>query len=143
MTITFYLNDFRFILSREERVPLVGLSHVLLCLAKQMLTAYHNNIKEHFVKRLLRFINQTVPKDENIAEAIKKAELRKWKKKAIFKKLEIPEQYKEWAIAHLNRIIPSDIVNGIEYDVKVNPNKHIPCLIYMNRIFEEIGTKLF
>ncbi len=68
--MTFYLCDFRFLLSREERFPLVGLSHVLLYLAKPMLTAYHNNIKEHFVKRLLRYVNQIVPKDENITEAL-------------------------------------------------------------------------
>ena len=137
--MTFYSNDFRFLLFREERFLSVGLSHVLPYSAKQMLTAYHNNIKEHFVKRFLRFINQIVSKYENVTEAIKKAELRRLKK-AIFKKLEIPEQYKEWATTHLHRIIPSDIVNGIEYDVKVNPNKYIPCLIYTNRIFEDIGT---
>jgi hypothetical protein len=68
------MNDFTKLLSRQERLCLDGLSHVLPYLAKQMLTAYHNNIKEHFVKRLFGFVNKTVSEYETNMQDVKKKE---------------------------------------------------------------------
>ncbi len=138
----FYLSDFGNLLSRPDRFCLDGLSHVLPYLATQMLTAYHNNIKEHFVKRLFGFVNKTVSEYETNMQDAKSQ--RRLLKKAILSKSDVPEErYNEWARKHLNSLIPDDIGKGIHYDVKVNPNKYIPCMIYMNRIFEESDIKLF
>ena len=137
----FYMDDFTKLLSRQERLCLDGLSHVLPYLAKQMLTAYHNNIKEHFVKRLFGFVNKTVSEYETNMQDVKKK--RKLLKNAIFTKSNVPEYYNEWARKHLNYLIPEDVGKGVPYDVKVNPNKYIPCMIYMNRLLEETDCKLF
>jgi hypothetical protein len=106
-----------------------------------MLTAYHNNIKEHFVKRLFGFVNKTVSIYETNIQYAKSQ--RKSLKKAIFSKSDVPEIYNEWARKHLSSLIPEDVGKGIPYDVKAKPNKYIPCMIYMNQVFEESDSKLF
>ena len=55
----FYEDEFKGLLSNPTGCCRSGLGHVLPYLATQMVTSYHNNIKEHFMTRLLRFINKT------------------------------------------------------------------------------------
>jgi hypothetical protein len=54
----FYEDEFKGLLSNPTGYCRSGLGHVLPYLATQMVTAYHNNVKEHFMTRILRFINK-------------------------------------------------------------------------------------
>ena len=54
-----YEYEFKGLLSNPTGYCRSGLGHALPYLATQMVTAYHNNINEHFMTKLLRFINKT------------------------------------------------------------------------------------
>jgi len=55
----FYNLEFKRLLAHEDKFDLCNYSFLLPYLAMQMHTAINNNLKEHFVTRLLRFINKT------------------------------------------------------------------------------------
>jgi hypothetical protein len=52
------------------------------------------------------------------------------------------DAYKERAAEHLAFIVPSGYEKNIGYDVEANPDKYIPCTIYMNSVLEEKGPAL-
>ena len=61
-----YKDEFGGLVSNGTKYSLTYIGHVLPYLAKQMVTAYHNNIKEDFITRLMRFINKMTEKYEKI-----------------------------------------------------------------------------
>ena len=60
----FYIKHFKTVLDHDEKQDLCNLTYNIPYLATQMHTAIHNNLKEHFTKRFLRFINLTTTKYE-------------------------------------------------------------------------------
>ena len=57
---SFYESEFKHCqLITHDKFDLKRLSHILPYLATQIHTAIHNNLKEHFITRLYRFINKT------------------------------------------------------------------------------------
>lgn len=63
-------------LIKKEKFDLKCLSYLLPYLAIQINTSYQNNIKEHYGKHLLRFINKTTTEDKEIKNKIKKTVFR-------------------------------------------------------------------
>ena len=57
----FYELEFKHLLTHTNKHDLRLLTQVMSYLATQIHTGIMNNLKEHFVTRLLRFINQTTP----------------------------------------------------------------------------------
>ena len=55
----FNISEFKPLIAHEDKFKLCNYTQLLAYLATQMHTAIHNNLKEHFVTRLLRFINKT------------------------------------------------------------------------------------
>ncbi len=55
----FYEAEFKDLIT-HDKFDLKNISFLLPYLATQMHTAIHNNLKEHFITRLYRFINKTV-----------------------------------------------------------------------------------
>ena len=55
----FYEDEFKDLLSNPTGYCRTHLGCILPYLATQMVTAYHNNIKQHFMTRILRFVNRT------------------------------------------------------------------------------------
>ena len=55
----FYDNEYKNLV-KHEKTNLIGKSHLLSYLATQIYTSLHNNVQEHFIQHLLRFINITV-----------------------------------------------------------------------------------
>jgi hypothetical protein len=55
----FYISEFKPLLAHDDKFELRNYTFLLPYLATQMHTAIYNNLKEHFVTRLLRFINKT------------------------------------------------------------------------------------
>eukprot|EP00912_Choanoflagellata_sp_UC4_P000109 UC4_evm1s74 len=77
---TFYEDHFKEVLAHNEKHDLCNLSFNIPYLATQMHTAIHNNLKEHFIKRLLRFINLTTTEcEQGLSKHEAKAERRKLK----------------------------------------------------------------
>jgi hypothetical protein len=108
-----------------------------------MHTGLHNNLKEHFVTRLLRFINNTVSEYEEglIKEEVKKE--RKLLKDALFANAAVPERYVKWSEQHRKHILPTSWQVSLPYDVKVYPVKYLTHSFYMNSVLEAHCFKLF
>ena len=75
-------------------------------LATQINTSFTNNIKEHFIIRIRRFMNIFSPFPLETKE--QKKEFQKIKNFILFDKLdEIPDKYKEWGRKIRNNFLPS------------------------------------
>ena len=73
----FYTTEFQPLLMHSEKHDLRNFTYLLPYLATQMHTGLYNNLKEHFLTRLLRFINKTVSEYE---EGLTKDEVKKERK---------------------------------------------------------------
>jgi hypothetical protein len=139
----FYTREFQPLLAHSEKHDLRNFTTLLPYLATQIHTGLHNNLKEHFITRLLRFINKTTSVYE---EGLTKEEVKKERqalKNAVFAKEQVPIRYTAWAKEHLGHIVPSTWDVSLPYDVKVYPEKYITHSFYMNLILERDGHKLF
>jgi len=90
-------------------------------LAQQIQTSFNNNIKEHFLTRIRRFMNLTNPypeTDKRVFGKVKSLILLDHHDK-------IPPEYQEWSQMIKKQYLPEkyDICYG--YDVKVYPEKYI------------------
>ena len=112
-------------------------------LATQMHTAIHNNLKEHFIKRLLRFINLTTPTYESGLTKDEAKSERKLLKDALFANDEslVPDRYKAWYASHRPRYLPSSWKVSLPYDTKANSSRYLGHSLYMNKCLEEQGCK--
>jgi hypothetical protein len=128
----FYTNEFE-PLFKAVKFDLKNLSFVFSYIVKQIVTNYETNIKEHYAKHLIRFINKTTTEDKDKRKEIKKA---------VIDGEKIPDEFKDWYTSHKNHIVPS-ITKSIAYDVKASPQKFLKCMIYMNSILEPKEHKLF
>lgn len=53
-------------------------------------------------------------------------------------------KFDDWKRRHLSRIVPANVTNSIDYDVKVQPLRYLKGMLYMNAHLEdELKTKLF
>ena len=141
----FYTQEFKPLLSHEEKFDMRYYSHLLSYLATQMHTAIHNNLKEHFVTRLLRFINKTAPAYEECLDKVATRKTRRDLKNAIFKndKSLVPERYAEWHEKHREHIAPGEWKESLAYDAKANPQRYLFSSFYMNDVLEDMKCKLF
>jgi len=64
----FYDNHFKPLLNGKEKYNLFNKSQLVNYLSTQMATCYKNNIKEHFITRMRRFLNITKPITNNDIE---------------------------------------------------------------------------
>ena len=108
-----------------------------------MHTAIHNNLKVHFIKRLLRFINLTTPTYESGLTKDEVKSERKLLKDALFANDEslVPDRYKAWYASHRPRCLPSSWEVSLPYDTKANSSRYLGCSLYMNKCLEEQGCK--
>lgn len=130
----FYKEEFQPLI-KKENYSLKNLTYLIPYLIKQIITSYENNIKEHYFQHFKRFINKTTNNKE----------LSKEIKKIIFgkKREDRSQEALEWLKTHLRNIIPKEIKKSLSYDLKVEPNKYLPSLLYMNSILEKEEIKLF
>lgn len=143
----FYSKEFQPLLMHSEKHDLRNFTYLLPYLATQMHTGLHNNLKEHFVTRLLRFINKTVSGYE---EGLSKEEVKKERKllkDALFVNQAVPERYVKWSEQHREHILPSLWEVSLPYDVKVYPIKYLTHSFYMNSVlgsgFQAFSTHEF
>ena len=144
----FYNTEFQPIYN-HKKYQLNNLSYTLPYVCESIEISITNNIKEHFIKRLSKFINifgnnyyddnYSGSLDINSSEykAEKKAVIYKLKSSIINNKVdEIPELFREWYENIKTRIIPSSIEKSIAYDCKANPSKYIPISFFINTEYE-------
>ena len=101
------------------------------------LNTLNNNIKEHFITRIRRFMNVFAPIDLSIDENKKIFNI--VKNLILLDTIdEIPDEIKEWSKWIRNNFLPIEYEKLFGYDCKVNPSKYFYYTIKMN---EEIENK--
>ena len=139
---SFYEAEFKDLIT-HNKFDLKNMSFLLPYLATQIHTAIHNNLKEHFITRLYRFINKTVsPYEQDFDKKQAKTERNKLKK-AVYENSAPPERYMEWHNLHRGKMLPPSWKVSLAYDCKVCPCKYLVHSFYMNEVLEQQGFKLF
>ncbi len=140
---TFYENEFAPLIDKPK-FDLRNKSYITPYIAKQINTAFYNNLKEHFITRIRHFMNMIKP------DYIPDDDFYKLKNYILSnKKDEIKEEYKEWSNHIFNYYLPTielkennDKTNLYGYDVKVNPLKYLKYTIKMNETLENINIDI-
>ena len=117
----------------------------------QMLTAFETNIKVHYIKHLCRFVNsiwkikfKTQLENKTLTCKLLKSELKKVKRDLIDGSDTADKKYKKWIQDVKQFVIPADKSDkGYPYDVKVHPQRFLPCMIWMNLELEKVEGKMF
>lgn len=130
------------IYSDYKKPDLTGLSAPLDYQIIDMETCYINNIFMHFPSRLRKYIKCTVPLTGTKYENQKRV----W---TIYNSLVnsdptlFPEDIKDWYDSYRETLLPKNIERRLEWDLKVNPFKYLWHMIFMNRVLEASGHKIF
>jgi len=126
-----------------------NLSAVLDYYAVTILTAIENNIKLHFIDYINRFVNSYFKfmYKENIENKdFKKnlfSELKTVKNDIINNTLTCNYKYHSWLNENRYKIVPENYDVSYFYDIKVNPQKYLKNMIFMNIELEKIEGKMF
>jgi hypothetical protein len=155
--LNFYTDEFKPI-NNNVKYQLNNLSFTLPYVIISVETSIKNNIKEHFVKRLAKFINifggnyydanYTGEIQDNNSKEYKKEKktvLYKVKKCIIENKIEeLPPFMNEWYNTVKNNITPTNIEKTMAYDCKTNEgwSKYISISYYINNEFEKHNNKI-
>ena len=128
---TFYKNEFEPCINKEK-FNLKNKSYTTPYLAQQIQTGFNNNLKEHFITRIRRFMNVMKPND------IDEKEFKQIKNFILLDKLDkIQQEYKQWSENIRNNYLPKDYEKIFGYDVDVNPDKYLCYTIKMNEEIEK------
>ena len=150
----YYVNEFEGTL-RESKISTTKLNQTLKYARDQIITAYENNINMHFISRLFRYVNCVFgEKNKDELSELKGKELTERKhelrREYMIVKNDIlngtnkaPEIYTKWIKINRPLLIPTNYEESIPYDLKVDPQKYIKYMIYMNNELEIIGRKQF
>ena len=128
-----------------------NLSAILDYYSTTMITAIENNIKMHFIDYIKRFVNsyfKNIYQNELQNKEFKKQfykELQQVKNDIIndAEILTCDEKYHTWLNANRYNIVPKNYDTSYFYDIKVNPQKYLKHMIFMNLQLEEMNTKMF
>ena len=128
-----------------------NLSAILDYYATTMITSIENNIKMHFIDYIKRFVNsyfKNVYQNELQNKDFKKQfykELQQVKNDIIndAEILTCDEKYHNWLNDNRYKIVPENYDTSYFYDIKVNPQKYLKHMIFMNLQLEEMNTKMF
>jgi hypothetical protein len=128
-----------------------NLSAILDYYATTMITAIENNIKMHFIDYIKRFVNsyfKNIYQNELQNKEFKKQfykELQQVKNDVIndAEILTCDEKYHNWLNENRYKIVPENYDTSYFYDIKVNPQKYLKHMIFMNLQLEEMNTKMF
>ncbi len=128
-----------------------NLSAILDYYATTMITAIENNIKMHFIDYIKRFVNsyfKNIYQNELQNKEFKKQfykELQQVKNDIIndAEILTCDEKYHNWLNTNRYKIVPENYDTSYFYDIKVNPQKYLKHMIFMNLQLEEMNTKMF
>lgn len=144
-------------LTNGEQECYSNMTFILPYLATQINTGISNNLKEHFITRLRRYIHLQFGSefDKQIKECKDKEtkkELRKDKWKVINGIVsdlitnsldESKEEYHRWINNNRNKLVPITLKeNNVVYDVECNPSKYIKYSFYINEEIEKMNEQI-
>ena len=144
----FYIDEFQPIY-KHTKYCLTGLNYVLPYLCISISTCLSTNIKEHFSKRIAKFVSKLGGiyyntnyngdiTDDKEYNTLKKEQLYETKKSILLNKYdEIPSIMLPWFESHKENLLPVEFTNSIAYDCKVNPFKYLKYTLYINSEFEK------
>jgi len=145
---TFYEKEFQPIYN-HTKYKINNLHHVLQYSAISIITCLNNNIKEHYIDRLSKFINVYAREEydrifSNVHTVICK-EYEKLRNKEIWKLRcaiitndlnSIPSYFKIWFDSVKCNIMPNTYTKNVAYDCKIRPHKYLRYTLYFNDVFE-------
>jgi hypothetical protein len=135
---SFYDSEYQPLLNHKP-TSLKNKTHMIAYLATQIYTSLQNNIQERFIQHFLRFINLTTKHLD-----CDKSDLFHFKNQFFnLEEKDTNEIFEEWKKIHLLNILPQNIKKSVHYHLKVNPFEYLPGMLYMNRVLEKQGHKLF
>lgn len=123
---------------KKPKYNLKNKSYITPYLAQQIQTSFNNNLKEHFITRMRRFMNVMKPDDD-----MDKKDFNKIKNLILLDKMDkIPENYKLWSESIKNNYLPKEYEKCYGYDVKVRPEKYLFYTIKMNETIEKLNNAI-
>jgi len=149
----FYETEFQPIFN-HTKFDLKLLTYPLSYIQQTMETCLTVNVKEHFCKRLLRFINIFADKyyDETIGNEMEHTEdYTKTKRETIWKLKkammenkpeDVPLCLRNWYNEYRSKLYPDNITKTIPYDCQVQPFRYIVHSIYMNQCYESYNDMI-
>ena len=149
----FYKDEFQPIYN-HIKYSLSGLNYVLPYLCISITTCLSTNIKEHFSKRIVKFVNKIggFYYDKNYKGTIiddieykkeKKEQLYKTKSSILLNKYdEIPIIMKPWFEIYKSKLLPAIFDKSIAYDCQVNPFKYLKYTFNINNEFENHNNEI-
>ncbi len=131
----------------KPKFSLVNKTYLIPYLAIQIQTGFNNNLKEHFITRIRRFMNIFQPTELFSKELNEKEHKRlflKVKNSILLDKIEekCPKEFQEWAKGIREKHLPKTYEKSFSYDAKCNPSKYLPFTIKMNELIEKRNEKL-
>jgi N-acetylmuramoyl-L-alanine amidase len=126
-----------------------NLSATLDYYSTTMITAIENNIKMHFMDYVKRFVNsyfKSIHKEEIQNKEFKKRlykELQAVKNDIINNTTTSEPKYHTWLNENRYKIVPQEYDTSYYYDIKVNPQRYLKYMIFMNLQLEEKEAKMF
>jgi len=132
----FYANEY-LPTTNHVKMSAIGMDQVFKYMATQIHTAYTNNIQQHFIQHIRRFINKTtnhITTNKSIVNQFKNQ---------ILQLSETNTLFNEWTNEHYEHICPSNIEKSIPYDLTKQPFAYLKSMLYMNTVLEKLNYKLF
>jgi len=124
-------------LLKHKPTNLKNRSKIIQYLATQIHTSLSNNLQERFIQHFLRFVNKTVDSVD-----CDKSTLFQFKMRLL--RLESTGfMFDRWKKRHLPHIFPESVKKNVHYDVKARPFEYLKGMLYMVRVLEKAGHKLF
>lgn len=122
----------------KPKYNLKNKSYITPYLAQQIQTSFNNNLKEHFITRMRRFMNVMKPDDD-----MDKKDFNKIKNLILLDKIDkIQEDYKQWSENIKSNYLPKDCEKCYGYYVKVRPEKYLFYTIKMNETIEKLNNTI-
>ena len=149
----FYEDEFQPIYN-HTKYSILGLNYVLPYLCINITTCLSTNIKEHFPKRIAKFVNKLggiyydknykgIITDEKEYKKLKLEQLYKTKSSILLNKYdEIPIIMKPWFESHKVNLLPDEFKKSISYDIQISPFKYLKYTFYINTEFEKHNNEL-
>lgn len=152
----FYDLHYKPLLSHNEPLFYTGLNHVLEYNAVSIITMIENNIKQHFIEYIERFVNVAFEKDDFLRSKTNKEEKFAFLKMLSNIKKDIltlspstyksPQKHHEWIEKYKKLVVPQKCSfekDSIFYDIQVNPQDYYPCMFYMMKQVEAKEKTIF
>ncbi len=156
----FYKEHYKSLRTNDDIIYYDKLSYILAYEAIDMITNINNNIQEHFIDHLNKYVNITFDykgKREQITKKNKNKEIRKELDKKLseefrkikndlisFNPLTADEQYHKWIIEERKKLYQTKSKfdkDSIYYDLKSNTQDYLQTMFYLATKFEKINEE--